>query len=732
MLDKFKKSKLTLKFTAPKTVVATSRRRYRPRPVVYSKACFIHNPFPINRMSLIKKESGKMLYLFVLFFAFMLCSSLPLRAQQIQIPQGELGQKIGTAWSYYHDGDYEGAVDLLHSLLKDNPGNPLVEHTLGYFYMKDRNWDEAAKYLQDSLVHTVDEQVNMWNHIYLAEIFKQKGFIEKSKGHIDFVSAHELSPHMMKRVAKIRMDTRVMEILDSELEMEHILIRFPHYLLPREKVEIMGGQLLKDWDRITKFLNLSGDEKFEVFVYPSERLMEKFYPPELNLQDDDYLYDQIHTAHHGTNDYLSVLAPYAYHRLCDKFNRYGASNWFIGGLDDAIREMYHGIPLNSWVSELYDQEKLPELMFLVDDKYSKQMPSGIKDPSGGSFILFLKDKFHPNDFLYILAEPNLEFNFDTTLEEIEIKWIRYLRSGRSLLENQAQVVKLVGDVEKFISPPVVAKNLMDELQKAAGLENTGKKEEALEMVESILREQPRYGDALYLKGKILYDNNKLMDSFDVFLEAVKYIPSDKISSGWAYFFLARIAKLKENYIDAHNFYARASQHPLPTETLQDCQTNLIKLEKYLSIRPEASAVVSDKDIQGIKSFLTYLDDVLRARDWIQFRDLTAFDLNPQAITNLESWYQSPIRFKDNVVYSHELVKAEVERNTAKLQVILRVEYPVIEDDETIEGSDLFDELKLKETKQAKRSREYTRFILLTRLPEGWRVLDYFDQEDLYW
>jgi tetratricopeptide (TPR) repeat protein len=679
-----------------------------------------------------RNRQARMPYLIVLITAFVLLSSQIASAQHIQIPQGELGQKIELAWSYFHDGDYEGAVDILHTLLKDNPENPLVEHTLGYLYIKDRDWDKAAKYLQDSLVHTVDEKVNLWNHIYLAEIFKQKGFFKKATGHLDFVQAHDLSTHMVKRVAKIRMDIRVMKLLDSNVVVGHVLIRYPHYLLPREQVEEMGAQLVSDWKRIAAFLNLSGDEKIEVFVYPSQRLMEKFYPAELNLQAEDYSFDQIHTLFHGEGDYLSALAPYAYHRLCKKYNRYGASLWFIGGLDDAIRETYNDIPLNSWVSELYNQDKLPELMFLVDDKYTKRMPSGIKDPSGGSFILFLKDKFHPNDFLYILAEPNLEFNFDTTLEEIETQWIRHLRSGRSLLENKAHVAELVGKVEKFISPPVVGKDLMDDLKKAATLNDLGKKEDALDKVESILHEEPRYGDALYLKGKILYDNNKLMDSFDVFLEAVKYIPPDKISYGWACFFLARIAKLKENYIDARNFYARASKYALPPETLEDCQTNLFKLEKYLAIRPQASAVVSDKDIMGIKSFLQYVDDILRARDWIQFRDLTAFSLNQQAIINLESWYQNPIRFKDNVVYTHELVKAEVEMNTAKLQVILRVEYPEIEDDELDEDTNLVDELKPKVTKQTKRSREYTRFFLLTRLPEGWRILDYFDQHDLYW
>lgn len=682
--------------------------------------------------------ASRRLYFIFCVISLILFLSTPLSAQHIQIPQGELGQKIELAWAYFHDGNYEGAVDILHTLLKDNPENPLIEHTLGYLYIKDRDWDKAAKYLQDSLVHTVDEKVNLWNHIYLAEIFKQKGFLKKATGHLDFVQAHDLSMHMVKRVAKIRMDIRVIEILDANVIVEHILIRYPHYLLPREKVEEMGAQLVRDWKSIAAFLNLSGDEKYEVFVYPSQRLMDKFYPAELNLQEEDYSFDQIHTLFHGEGDYLSALAPYAYHRLCKKYNRYGASLWFIGGLDDAIRGIYNDIPLNSWVSELYNQDKLPELMFLIDEKYTARMPSGIKDPSGGSFILFLKDKFHPNDFLYMLAEPNLEFNFDTTLVDIETQWIRHLRTRRSLLENKANVAELVSKVEKFISPPIVSKDLMAELKKAATLENLGKKEDALEMVESILHEQPRYGDALYLKGKILYDNNKLMDSFDIFLEAVKYIPSDKISYGWACFFLARIAKLKENYIDARNFYARASRYALPPETLEDCQANLLKLEKYLSIRPQASAVVSDKDITGIKSFLQYVDDILRARDWIQFRDLTAFNLNQQVITNLESWYQNPIRFKDNVVYSHELVKAEVEMNTAKLQVILRVEYPAIEDDEPIDDSgtaSVFDDTADSDTttpKVTKRSREYTRFLLLTRLPEGWRILDYFDQHDLYW
>ncbi|MFH1514109.1 MAG: hypothetical protein ABIG42_01480, partial [bacterium] len=463
-----------------------------------------------------------------------------------------------------------------------------------------------------------------------------------------------------------------------------------------------------------------------------------FFPLGLQIREEDYSSGQIHTVHHGEGDYMSVLAPYAYYLLSQKYNRFGAPYWMIHGLDDAIRGSYQDIQLNSWVSELYKQNKLPGLMFLLDPKFTVDMPSGIRDPSAGSFILFLKANFHPNDFLYILTQPNLEFNFGKTLEEIEAQWVRHTRAQRSLLENKDQAVELVEKVEKFITPPVVRKELMDDLKSAATLNDLGKIDEALGKVETILRVEPRYGDALYFKGKILYDKSKLMDAHNVLLEAVKYIPPYTSSSGWAYYFLGRISKLKESFEDASFFYNAAARSSLPPETLEECQTNIFLLDKYLAIRPLPSAVVTDADIKDLKSFLEYFDDVLLVQDWIQFRQLTAYNLNPQSIENLEMWYQSPVRFKDNVVYSHELVKAEIAPNTAKLQVILTVSYPEIDLSEdsgdSESGNNLLepDEPDNTAIKTSKPTKEYTRFFLLTRVRDGWRILDYFDQKDLYW
>jgi tetratricopeptide (TPR) repeat protein len=644
-------------------------------------------------------------------------------AQTVVVPKDETGIKIEEAWTYFHDNDFQGAVDLLKNLLKEHPENSLVEHTLGVFYLRERKWDEAAKYFQDSLVHATDDQLNLWNHIYLAEIFKSKGFLEKANGHLDFVEAHELSSSMMLGVAKIRMDIRIMENLDAEMFAGNIIIRYPNYLLPEDKIESMGQQIASDWKRVTSFLNLSSDQNFEVFIYPTERMMDKFFPPNTAIRETNYAYDQIHTLFCGDSDYLSALAPYGFYLLARKFNRQGSIPWMIGGLDDAIRGEYMGVPLNTWILELHRQEKLPSLLFLIDPQYLNDMVSGIKDPTAGSFINYLKDKIHPNDFYYILTQPNLELNLEKSLGEIETDWIRYAKGERSLLQSTGAVQELVSEVEKFIEPPVITMYMVDELKKAAEYYEMGKPDDTLRVLDLLLLKEPRYGDALYLKAKVFYDRSEILAAKDIFQEAVKYLPRGTIQAGWSYYFLGRIARLQKKYDEAREYYLNAILSPLPAETLEYCNIMVFRLEKYLYLAPNPLAEVSSGDIQGLNEFLGFLDDTINSANWQTLGEQLAYDLNEKTLKEFLNWYRDPVRYRDNVKYHHELVKAEISQDTTRLQVIVRVEYPK-------DTGDITADERTPQT-MSMRSVEYTRFILLTYISDEWRILDYFDEIELY-
>jgi tetratricopeptide (TPR) repeat protein len=665
--------------------------------------------------------------------------TFPVSAYYIELPQGELGEKLDEAWVYYHNNDFKDAIEALKKLMKEYPEDALVEHTLGFFYFEDDDFDNAVKYFQDSLVHSTNEKVTLWNHLHLADIFRQQGFIKKSEGHLDFVEKHDLSPNMITNTARIRQDLRIVKILDSTFKTGNITVRYPHYLLPADKVGSMAEQIHSDWERVARFLNLSGDETFEVFVFPSAYLFNRFFPLGVSSKISGFEYRGINTVYIKDGDYLDSLAPYGYHLLMNKFNRYGTYPWMVEGLDDAIRESYKGIPLNSWVSELYSQDKLPNLLFLLDPDYLSRMDPDLRNPTAGSFILFMKSKFHPNDYLYILTQPNLEFNFKLTIQEIEAEWIRYAKSGRSLLENSEQVTQLVERVPVFDEPPVVGMDLVQELRHAATLDKSGNRDSALLKIEDILAREPRYGEALYLKGKIYYDENKFTDAQKVFMEAIKYLPPNSVSFGWTAYFLGRIAKLTENFEQAQYFYSIAAQTPLPPQTLVEVRTLLFNLDKYFYLKPQTDSEFNQLEAQSVREFLLLMDDFLRVRDWNAVHGLTAYELNSQTLANYVNWFRDPVRFQDNVVYSHTLEFSEVTLNTVKCEVTVRVEYPgmpaeeenTVEEEKIVSEDDGTSDNPEPEIKIKRRTREFKRFMLLTKYPDGWRVLDYFDVIDLY-
>ena len=663
----------------------------------------------------------KIVFLLILFF--LICGFCVAFAQDTELPKGEVGDGIEQAWDKFHDGDFDGAMKCLEELLEKFPNNHLIEHTIGVFYLRERMWEDAMKFFQESMMHQPEKSIELWNHIYMAEILKEQGLKEKAEEHIKYIEAHELTSYQIRALAKIKMDIRIMEILNRSKKFERIIVRFPHYLLPDDKIDEMGSQLINDWEKVARFLNLSGDESIEVFIYPSERLIEKFFPPSTTIHEEDYAYGQIHTIYRGDSDYIDSLAPYGYYLLSRKFNRHGAPLWLVNGLDDAIRGTYMDVPLNSWVSELYDQEKLPDLMFLLDPQYLASMDDGIKNPTAGSFILFLKNKFHPNDFFYILTQPNLEFNFKSTIGEIQVEWLRWAKKDRSILEDREKIKTLVTAVPEFIEPPVVSMQLVDELKKAASLYESGDTEGSLKKVDSVLMREPRYGEALYLKGKILYDMSKFIDAFNIFKEAILYLPPATIAAGWTNYFLGRISKLKNDFVAARDFYSSAVRYPLPKDVLEECKMNLFNLDKFINIRPDPAAVVSENNIKGMKEFLKFFDDLLRARDWTSLLQMTAYELNSQSIDNFIKWFQDPVRYTENVVYTHELIKAELSEETAKLMVSVRITYPVSEEQNKNPG--------IENNSQSKKEREYIRYLLLTHLGGSWRILDYFDELDLY-
>jgi len=642
--------------------------------------------------------------------AILLCP-IGVYAQSIDVPPGEVRDGIGTSWDYFHDGDFQGAVGNLKKLLEKYPDDAFIEHTLGVFYLRDRSWDDAAKYFQESMMHSTDEMVKLWNHIYLAEILREQGFDVKAEEHLAYVQTHDLTSQQVRALAKIRMDLKIMEILDRTTKFGKIIVRYPNYLLPSEKIEDMEQKLNRDWKRVADFLNLNSDESIEVFIYPSDRLMEKFFPSASTIREEDFAYGQVHAVFHSDEDYISEFAPYGYFLLARKYNRQGAPPWWVMGLDDAIRGSYKSAALNSWVAELYNEDKLPALRFLLDSQYLPQMDMDITNPTAGSFILFLKNKFHPNDFYYILTQPNLEFNFKSTIDEINVEWIRWAKRERSIMENREALQTLVENVKAFVEPPVVGMDLVDELKKTAKVYEDGNSEEAMKKVEAILIRQPRYGEALYLKGKILYDNGKLIDAAGIFKEALVYLPPSSLPAGWASYFMGRISKLRNDYQDARDYYSSAIMYHLPSGILEECKSNIIRLDKFLSLRPNPAAIVSDMDIRNIKEFLGLLDDILRARDWNSLDRLTARDLNPQQIDNFEAWFKDYVKLNEKTVYKHELIKAELGQDMAKLAVNVSVSYPS-------------DEPKSKE-------KIFMRFMLLSKLPDGWRVIDFFDELGLY-
>jgi tetratricopeptide (TPR) repeat protein len=657
------------------------------------------------------KKVTRIIFLIPIFIVAFLMFPLCVHSQSVEVPPGEISDGIDTSWDYFHDGDFQNAVDNLKKMLVKFPDDPFIEHTLGVFYMRERSWDEATKYFQESMMHTKNDPVKLWNHIYLAEILREQGFGIRAEEHLSYVEKQDLSSQQVRALAKIRMDLKIMGILDETSKFGNIIVRYPHYLLPQDKIENMGQKLNRDWGSVANFLNLNSDESIEIFIYPSDRLMEKYFPPTTTIREEDFLYGQVHTLFHGDDDYISEMAPYGYFLLARKYNRHAAPPWWVAGLDDAVRGTYKSASVNSWVSELFDQEKLPALRFLLDSQYLPDMDPDITNPSGGSFVLFLKNKFHPNDFYYILTQPNLEFNFKSSIDEINVDWIRWAKRERSIIENQDTLIKQVEKVKAFVEPPVVGMDLVDELKDAARLYESKDKDGALKKVETILVRQPRYGEALYLQGKILNDMSKVIDASNAFTEALIYLPPSSLAVGWANYFMGRIAKLKSDYAGARDYYSAAIAYPLPADILQECKANIIKLEKFLSLNPDPTATVAEMDVQNISQFLGVFDDLLRARDWSSLEQMTARDLNPQQIESLLGWYKDKVTLKDDTIFKHELIKAQLGPEMARLAVNIKV-------------SQTSDEPDAK-------PKEFMRYFLLTRLSDGWRIIDYFDDLELY-
>ena len=181
----------------------------------------------------------KIAFVLITIFAlwFVLVSAY---AQDFELPKGEVGDGIERAWDKFHDGDFESAVQNLRDLLKNFPANPIIEHTIGVFYLRERMWEDSMKFLQESMMHEPDESTKLWNHLYMAEILKEQGFPAKADEHIKFVEAHELTSYQARAVAKIRMDIRIMEILNKTVKFGKIFVRYPHYLLPDEKINEMA------------------------------------------------------------------------------------------------------------------------------------------------------------------------------------------------------------------------------------------------------------------------------------------------------------------------------------------------------------------------------------------------------------------------------------------------------------------------------------------------------------
>lgn len=161
------------------------------------------------------------------------------------------------------------------------------------------------------------------------------------------------------------------------------------------------------YKKILDFINTKNDRKIKYFLYPSNRIKAEMTDNDGNghaLRDEF----EVHAVY---NDKVKCIGPHEDTHLLVSFLGL-PPQLFREGLAEYLSGTWDGQSHDKWVSKFIVENKVPELVKVIDDEEWYELDDTISYPSAGSFIGFLIQKIGKEEFLKLYKALNRDFDLE--------------------------------------------------------------------------------------------------------------------------------------------------------------------------------------------------------------------------------------------------------------------------------------------------------------------------------
>ncbi|HYE80143.1 MAG TPA: tetratricopeptide repeat protein, partial [bacterium] len=496
-------------------------------------------------------------------------------------------ENLDLAWDYAHGGDLSKALALLAQWEQASPQEAEYPFTAGSLLYQEGRLEESLRGFTRALELHPTGTTALWARLYAADILLTQHRTAHAQKLLDEALRLEGSPRSIRFAANLKLRIRIRGELSEVNEFGDFIFYLPPYLIPVAERQALYKQVEADWAQAASFLGLKATAPRPIiYLYPSGRLYEKYFPAEVDLVEASYAHREVHLVFGGA-DPLQVLAPYGLHLLQQEINRGGRSYYLVPpALDEAIRGTTPaGVGLGAFCRAAWAEGKLPPVESLADPRNQGRIPPAVAEPATGLLLRFLKDRLGAAAFRGLLVHPDFLVSLPRPVSSYQADFERYVVDEADLLEDPAAVAEGVEAIPPYAALPIIPAGLETELVEATKLYEAGDKAAALALVDRILAREPRYGEARYLLAKELYDAGDLKAAKAELERVLQDTAPNSRALGFSHFYLGRIAKLANNYPLSSFHYGAALAAGLPADRAVEAQAFKAAIDHFQALGP---------------------------------------------------------------------------------------------------------------------------------------------------
>jgi len=488
--------------------------------------------------------------------------------------------------------------------------------------------------------------------------------------------------------------------------------------MEQEDADLAAVKVNEDLYLTEIFCSFEMVEPIHIFLYSSERAVRA----EILRPEDDF--DPVHREYHvpysPDYDYAGLLSVQIVYDMQQELNRHAGASWITFALPGAIRGVVEwdapedavdvpgDITVDSAVRALRASNEYIELKYLVIEEYSPYIPATLARAELASFLTWIRREYPTEKFQELLTQPNIEIVLDDDFDNIENRWLTYINSSPSLIDDPELALRWVDD--QPISPLSGDPELPAEiLREGLRLYLTGQVAHGMWEIRRALEIDPTFGLGYYTLGWIAYSEGD-WDTAQENLQMAVILFENPVQIAWCHTMLAPLYLNIERWDLAYASLNIVANNIDSEETRLWAMQLLPRVSHIIALNPVDLSRDSD-EFNLMRTFITEWNQASNSDEEVS--ELISDMMDDSRIESLSGFYSAIRNEYPTVVFNHAVNEVGSSGYAYYVKVIIQAAFP-----------DLYEQLP--PNLQPLETGGYTMYFQVIPSEDGYRVFDWED------